>query len=270
MITIYDLLEIEENATKDEIDTAYSKLLYTYRQDPSFSEEKNKENEMIINKIKIAYEILSDETKRKRYDTDLSKKRAENLLSGLSSKEEKRKEESKNDAKREPVNQSEEDEEEDENPIKPAPQKKKTSKKKVSKQPKEYDFDDGDVHTYDDELNSNYEEDVELTKEEQAKLKKAAQEEFQKNLIKAKKAEEEYKKAYEEAYNQYMKKNTYASNGSMTLRKFITIFVSVVVIILVFFIVIHLPPVKRAMNTLYEENEVYRVIVDIIKGILGD
>ena len=66
-----------------------------------------------------------------------------------------------------------------------------------------------------------------------------------------------------------MNKNTYASNGSMTLRKFITIFVSIVVIILVFFIIFHLPPVKRAMNTLYEENEIYRVFADIVRGIIG-
>ncbi len=264
MITIYDILEIDENATKDEIDTAYSKMLYNYRQDPSFSDEKNKENEMIVNKIKIAYEILSDETKRKKYDNDLSKKRAENLLNGLNSKEERP---SKKESKKED-DPEEENGEADEGPIRKV--EKKNPKKVKENKKEKYDFDDGDEHTYDDELKNDYEDEVKLTKEEQAKLKRAAKEEFQKNLIKAKKAEEEYKKAYEEAYNQYMKKNSYTSNGSMTLRKFVTIFVTIVVSILVFFILFHIPPVKNAMKTLYDENEIIRVIVDIFKGMLGD
>lgn len=243
MITIYDLLEIEENASKEEIDNAYARMIHTYRQDPSFSDEKNKENEMIMNKLKIAYGILSDESKRKKYDSDLSKKRAENLLKNINQSPEK-----SDESKKEEVQNIE-------------PKKKKMPKKR-----EQYDFDDGDVHKYDDEM---LDDDVELTKEEQDKLHKAAKQEFKKNLIKAQKAEEEYKRAYEEAYNDYMRKNKYVSNKSMTLRKFITIFVSIVVIILVFFIAIHLPPVKRALNTLYEENEVIRIIVDIIKSILG-
>ena len=74
MITIYDLLEIDEDALDDEIERAYRKLILEYRQDPSFSAEKNDENEMITNKLTIAYEILSDKEKRKKYDNDLAKK----------------------------------------------------------------------------------------------------------------------------------------------------------------------------------------------------
>ena len=260
MITIYDILEIDENASKEEIDTAYSKMLYAYRQDPSFSDEKNKENEMIVNKIKIAYEILSDDAKRKKYDSDLSKKRAENLLNGLNRKEEKASEEARDEYENE----------DDDSPIRKPEKKKKIKKESSANKRKEYDFDDGDEHTYDNELKDDYEDDVELTKEEQEKLKRAAKEEFQKNLIKAKKAEEEYKKAYEEAYNQYMKKNSYASNGSMTLRKFVTIFITIVVSIVVFFILFHIPPVKNAFKTLYDENEIIRTIVDIFKGFFSE
>ena len=248
MITIYDLLEIEENASKEEIDNAYARMIHTYRQDPSFSDEKNKENEMIMNKLKIAYGILSDESKRKKYDSDLSKKRAENLLKNINQSSEKP------------------DKSENEEVQNKEPKKKKMPESKKPEKKEQYDFDDGDVHKYDDEM---LDDDVELTKEEQERLHKAAKQEFKKNLLKAQKAEEEYKKAYEEAYNDYMRKNKYVSNKSMTLRKFITIFVSIVVIILVFFIAIHLPPVKRALNTLYEENEVIRIIVDIVKSIIG-
>ena len=252
MITIYDLLEIEEDATKEEVEEAYSKILYKYRQDPSFSEETNKENEMIVNKIKIAYEILSDDEKRKKYDSDLSKKRAESLLKGLEKNVEEKQEEAPQ-VLRPKVRENVDNTDAEDKPIKTKEEKKE-----------EYDFDDGDVHKYDSE--SINEDDVELTAEEQEKLRKAAQEEFQKNLIKAKKAEEEYKKAYAEAYDDYMNKNKYVSNQSMTLRKFITIFVSIVVIFLVLFIAVHLPPVKEAMNNLYEENVIIKTIVDMFKN----
>ena len=63
--TIYDLFDIAENASKDEIEEAYSKLVYEYRQDPSNDEATNKENEMIVNRLKIGYEILIETQKRK-------------------------------------------------------------------------------------------------------------------------------------------------------------------------------------------------------------
>lgn len=251
MITIYDLLEIEEDASKEEIEEAYNKILYKYRQDPSFSEETNQENEMIMNKIKIAYEILADEDKRKKYDSDLSKKRAESLLKGLGNNENEEVEDSK-------------EQELDTVDEKSISKNEEVNKDQSSKKSEKYDFDDGDVHKYDnEEIN---EDSVELTKEEQEKLRRAAKEQFQKNLIKAKKAEEEYKKAYAEAYDNYMSKNKYVKNQSMTLRKFITTFVTLVVVILVLFIIVHLPPVKEAMNTIYEENIIIKSIVDIFKN----
>lgn len=251
MITIYDLLEIEEDASKEEIEEAYNKILYKYRQDPSFSEQTNQENEMIMNKIKIAYEILADENKRKRYDSDLSKKRAESLLKGLGQNEE------------DEIENPQEDEK-DSAEVKDSSEDDALVNNQSSKEKPKYDFDDGDVSKYENE--DIDEDDVELTKEEQEKLRKAAKDEFKKNLIKAKKAEEEYKKAYAEAYDDYMNKNKYVKNQSMTLRKFITTFVSLVVIVLVVFIIVHLPPVREAMNTIYEENIIIKSIVDIFKN----
>ena len=66
MVTIYDLLEVSENASKDEIEKSYTRLIMEYQMNPSLDEEANKENEMILNKLKIAYGILSNDEKRKR------------------------------------------------------------------------------------------------------------------------------------------------------------------------------------------------------------
>ena len=56
--TIYDLFDIAENASKDEIEEAYSKLVYEYRQDPSNDEATNKENGQ-AESLKVALEATA-------------------------------------------------------------------------------------------------------------------------------------------------------------------------------------------------------------------
>ena len=84
MITIYDLLEVNENASKEEIEKSYQQLILRYHKDPKLDEEANQDNEIILNKLKIAYDILSDEEKREKYDKDLANKRAEELIQNVS------------------------------------------------------------------------------------------------------------------------------------------------------------------------------------------
>lgn len=89
MVTIYDLLEVSEKASKEEIEQAYQKLILRYHKNPKLTDEQNANNELVLNKLKIAYEILIDDEKRAKYDKDISKKRAEELIKNVSvSKEE--------------------------------------------------------------------------------------------------------------------------------------------------------------------------------------
>ena len=39
MVTIYELLEVQENASKEEIEKSYQKLILEYQKNPSLSEE---------------------------------------------------------------------------------------------------------------------------------------------------------------------------------------------------------------------------------------
>ena len=86
MVTIYDLLEVDEKATKEQIEKSYQRLILEYHKDPKLTEQENKENEIILNKLKIAYDILSNDEKRKQYDKDLANKRAEELIKNVSVK----------------------------------------------------------------------------------------------------------------------------------------------------------------------------------------
>jgi curved DNA-binding protein len=62
----YDILGVSKNASQDEIKKAYRKLARKYHPDHS---EGNKENEERFKEISEAYAVLSDEEKRKQYDT---------------------------------------------------------------------------------------------------------------------------------------------------------------------------------------------------------
>ena len=61
----YKILEVTENATKDEIKKAYKNLARKYHPDLN---PNNKEAEEKFKKVSEAYETLSDDEKRKEYD----------------------------------------------------------------------------------------------------------------------------------------------------------------------------------------------------------
>ena len=67
-INYYEILEIEKTATKEEIKKAYRKLAMKYHPDRA-SDDNKKEYEEKFKKINEAYAVLSDDEKRKQYDT---------------------------------------------------------------------------------------------------------------------------------------------------------------------------------------------------------
>ena len=65
MTDLYKVLEINRNATSDEIKKAYRTLAFKYHPDRNAG---NKEAEEKFKKINEAYSVLGDESKRKEYD----------------------------------------------------------------------------------------------------------------------------------------------------------------------------------------------------------
>ena len=61
----YDILGLRRGATEEEIEKAYQKLARTYQFAPH---PGNKTAEFRFREILEAYEILSDKTRRERYD----------------------------------------------------------------------------------------------------------------------------------------------------------------------------------------------------------
>ena len=67
MKTLYEILEVSENASKEIIEKAYKVLAKKYH--PDLQPEGQKENaEQIMKQINEAYNVLINETKRKSYD----------------------------------------------------------------------------------------------------------------------------------------------------------------------------------------------------------
>lgn len=90
MKTLYEILEVSENASKEVIEKAYRVLAKKYHPDLQPESQKQKAEET-IKKINEAYAVLSDETKRKEYDETLERKRLQEQNEKIQQELEKRK-----------------------------------------------------------------------------------------------------------------------------------------------------------------------------------
>ena len=73
-------------------------------------------------------------------------------------------------------------------------------------------------------------------------------------------------KAYQDAYIQDMKNRGYKITYKRDLKYYLNIILSLVIMILVFFLIYQIPFVKSFFHNLYEENIVFKAIIDIFKN----
>lgn len=243
IITVYDLLEVKEDASKEEIERSYLKLVNEYKVEPNQSEEIRSQNELILKKMKLAYDILSDDIKREKYDSDLAQKRAEELIKNVTVKSDEPSVEKAED-KLPDIDQSNTQETVQDN----IQENTNIKYKRVEK------------IEYEDEIRPQ----IELTDEEKKKIKKAAEKELKDNIKKAQKAEEEYNRAYNEAYNNYLRKMGYSVKEPWTWKRIKKLLITIFVIIITVIFIWLLPPTRNLLIQIYEENFIVKSLVDIV------
>ncbi len=72
--TLYEILEVSENASQEIIERAYKTLAKRYHPDLQENKDKKKAEEM-MKKINQAYDVLGDRVRREEYDKELQAKR---------------------------------------------------------------------------------------------------------------------------------------------------------------------------------------------------
>ena len=257
MVTVYELLEVNEKASKEEIEQSYQKLIVEFAQSPSLSEQENQENALILNKLKMAYDILSNDEKRAKYDKQLADKRAEELLKGVrGSSEIKAEEEAQKNAAAAGAQEAYAEAKQNYNTQNTVTSNTNAGYQGVQKESIPYDNEDEEPT-----------KPGELTHDEQIRIQQAAQREFQEKLERAKAVEQEYTKAYNQAYNNYVKKMN-GGTKKWTLKKVGIILGVIVSLILIGCLLWIIPPSRRMLTNLYETNDVVRVLVNIVVGIV--
>lgn len=242
MKNLYRLLNVEEKASKDEIIVAYDNII-------RLETDENKKNQ-----LRIAIDILLNDEKRNKYDNDLNKSRAEQLLKQVQIKEETKAEEIKKEVSN--TNIEEKNRQDAYN--------KKMEAMIMAEAQRQLD-----------EKNKQQEKNIENKQEPD--FKKIEEEEYRKALKKQeklrkkqiKKAEQEYKDAYAEAYHAELKKMGYDVKAPWTKKRIKSLIISIIVVILLIFILSKLPFVKNAFIELYNSNDIIKAVVDIFSSIFS-
>ncbi len=273
MITLYQLLGVSETAPMEEIEAAFK------------IRASNEKDEKRINQLRMASEILLDDQKRKKYDSDLANYRAKQLLNSINTnyKVKENKEEAK-DTKFDPTKYEDIPKEEPVASSDAAPQDT-GNQGAVSVAPKQAvaqetvtDEDDGVEQDFVDNLKKEYEE-AQAKQIETERVMNSVKESTEKytdkvnkKLLKEKQREEkrklqEMKDAYKEAYVAELRKRGYNAKYPWTRKRIKNLLITIVVTILVAVIAWQIPAVRNPLIEVYESNQFIKIFVDIIIGL---
>ena len=234
MKNYYDILEVSQKASKEVIEKAYKALVKKYHPDLQ-PPDKKKEAEDKIKIINEAYSILSDETKRAEFDRKLQIQQQREQNRNVNNKTSNR-QTTNNQGYKQPNRNSKAN---SYNSAAPAPSSKKQIKTphstKQSQTPNGYDpFYQADL--YNQQINKAYSD------------------------------------AYRDAYNQAFGNMGYQVNyrEPRGLKYYLTLFAFIVIFIFVCFLLWHIPFVKNFFIDLYNNNEIFKTIIDIINNIISN
>ena len=74
-------------------------------------------------------------------------------------------------------------------------------------------------------------------------------------------------KAYHDAYIRDLKNRGYKIRYKKTFKDYLTGFISIIAVIIIFYLLWHIPFIRNFLISLYEENDILRAIVDLFLNI---
>ena len=272
MVTLYQLLGVDENASKEAIKNSYEARIGH----PALDEKRK-------NQLKIAVDILLNDAKREKYNKDLAEYRAQELLKSVEVKEEETI--NYNDLL-ESVNETTKKDVVVENNISEKVQEDVQEPQNVEESSNVYNeiFDALEENQNASADNANnaatnnaqrYSTMSNKEKELREIENRINEQEYQKILKKQKaldekerkRAEKEYKEKYKEAYVTELRNRGYDVKYPWTWKRVRNLIVGIATLIFIGYILWQISAVKETLIDLYNENFIVKAIVDIIKSI---
>ena len=286
MVTLYELLGVDENANKEVIKSAYEARIVH----PALDDKRR-------NQLKIAVDILLNDAKREKYNKDLADYRAQELLKNVmisnDNAESKNVEEtvsalinnelvqenvdvvaeeviSESIAEQEEiVEEPETDSQMDEirNDIFGALEENKRRNESMTEEERRREL----------EEERQKEAEAKRLQELRAIEERVNQKEYEKTLKKQealnkkemKKAEREYKEKYKEAYVTELRNRGYNVKYPWTWKRVKNLLIGIIATILVIVVAWQIPMVREPLIELYNENVIIKTLVDVVGSILN-
>ena len=231
--TLYEILEVSENASSEIIEKAYKVLAKKYHPDLQPPEEKsNAENKM--KEINEAYEILGDSSKREKYDEELKRNREEEKI------------------REQNVNQSSYG----------ASYSNQNYRTQNNGYTSNVNTNTNMNHTQNNSSNvknqANYDKDR-IEYEQRLRKEEAEQRrQMQENL----------NRQYANAYNDYLRSLGFKVKERWTKEKVRDLFIVIGIIIIAIVLLWIFPPTHDLLVNFYESNPILKTIIDIIIAII--
>lgn len=228
MQTLYEILEVSEKASKEVIEKAYKVLAKKYHPDLQ-TDDKKQEAEKKMKQINEAYSVLSDEFKRSQYDEELMKKRKleENKINQEISY-------TKTTNTQTPYNENIKSHQEN------------FHEEKVQNIPQE-----------------EYEAILKMQQEQLKRQQKMQQEQIKQRQ----KVQQDYERKYQNAYENYLRSLGYKIKYKWTWKNYRDFIITIAILILIAIALWFFPPTHQLFIDFYEQNSIFKAIVDILKNI---
>ena len=235
--TLYDVLEVSEKASSEVIEKAYKVLVKKYH--PDLQTANNKEHaETMMKKINEAYDILSDDTKRKEYDNKLIQIRQQEEMA------------KQNFQEYETTNNE-------------------YNQENLSKHSYYAGSENSNSGYRSNQNNSNKPNNASSYKRnyeaERAKYEKKLMKE---EMAQRKKMQENLNREYQNAYENYLRNLGYKVKHSWTKENIKDIFIVIAIMIVIIVILWFIPPTHDWMVEFYEKNPIIKTIINIIVTIV--